>query len=216
MSILTWDYFHEEVIPRAPGAPVGIVNKAIRDACIEFCERTKFHQRTLGPLVLAAQDPSVELITLPEQTEIVDVRYAYLFDGQELEPAGEDMLVRELGPAWETRKGTPRYYHIENESAIRLIPYPEEVMDNALTLRVSLRPTADSTGIEAFIARRYKFALGRGALAYLMSAPESYSYSNHGLAATHRATFESQMGTAAVRKYRGGTRQRTRTRASFF
>ncbi len=214
--IVTWDYFHDEVVPRAPGAPIGVVNKAIRDACIEWCERTKIYQRTLGPLVLAALDPTVELVSLPEQTELVDVRYAYLYEGETLEPAGVDMLVSEMGIGWELKKGTPKYYHIQDESSIRLAPYPEEVMDNALTLRVSLRPTPDSTGIEQFIAKRYKFALGRGALAHLMSAPESYSYSNHGLAATHRATFESQMGTAAVRRYRGGTRQRTRTRGNFY
>lgn len=214
--IVTWDFFHDEVIPRAPGAPIGVVNKAIRDACIEFCDRTKYFQRTLGPLTLSALDPSVELITLPEQTEIVDVRYAYLYEGKEVNPAGEDLLVNEYGLAWETMKGEPKFFHIQDDSAIRLVPYPEEVMENALTLRVSLRPTFDSTGIEQFIAKRFKFALGRGALAHLMSAPEQYSYSNHGLAATHRATFESNMGSAAVRKYRGGTRQRTRTRAHFY
>lgn len=89
-------------------------------------------------------------------------------------------------------------------------------MLGALTVRVALRPTYNATEVVDSVATKYKFQIGRGALAQLMSAPESYSYSNHGLAAVHRQTFLDAIDRCIVSTHRGNTRQPIRVRARFF
>ena len=131
-----------------------------------------------------------------------------VYYGNRLEAATEDQLLED-SPTWADSVGHPRYYTRLTESQISLVPAPSvpEGTSYELSLRVSLKPLPDSTGIDSDIYSAYSEIIRAGALVKLFLVPE-VTWSNPQLASFYAAKYEEGIISATDRSARGAVKVR--------
>lgn len=198
------------VIPHAYGVTDPYAEQAVRDACIEFCERTEVVQsvETYG---LVASDPECNLFAPPQQrlarvirvtcndVDLSAVAIDEVRSGAAMR-AGVDTVV---SPA----RGTPTsfYQRVPGDSAIYLWPVPDAAAPEALAVRAAFAPTRTASMVEDVLFNDWLPEIVHGALAMLLSTP-AQPFTNLVLAGAHRKEFEAAIGAAARDAKRGGTR----------
>lgn len=206
------DTFLPEVRPWAPGVPDVVAYKAIRNAAVEFCQRTRLWKWESTVAVLATDD-ATRAITIPTGSEIIDFE-AVLWDGLKLTPKSTEELDGIL-PGWRTGligPGVPQHITQVNEDTLRLVPAP--MQDGSLYLCLRLQPAQNATTLPDFMDK-HREALGWGALARLLMTP-GQSYTNPELAMAYGARFEARLNTKSQAGSRGQQNARIRTKSSLY
>ncbi len=128
--------FLPTILGRLPGCPEMILEKAVRDACIEFCKRTRLLTQSVT-VDVEADEPRTELYPDADVTwEVLDLRR----DGSPLTALNrEEFLVQN----YNVDTGTPGYYYLDGDRVLVLGPIPSEA--ETLTALVSSRPTDTAT-----------------------------------------------------------------------
>lgn len=99
---------------------------------------------------------------------IVEVR-SVKFDGEDLEAKGEDWLDINI-PNWQiSMASAPKYYTVDRDRKLRLVPVPSENIENALHVWVSLKPLRSATSVENFLYTDWLETITDGALSRLLS-----------------------------------------------
>lgn len=204
-----YEDFFPYVLPDVVGAPEPLVVHHIRNACIEFCEKSLILTRDHDPITVVANTVDYDLEP-PTGYLVVKVQKAWL-DNMPLDPIAPD-FVRE--PAVYNRlyatynaesASTPRGYLQKEERSISVWPKPDRKYTNGLTMRVALKPTRTSTSIEDVIFEDYAEAIAQGALYRLQLSPNK-AYSNAEMAAINKGLFEQGINVARQRASRGHVR----------
>ena len=216
--------FLPEVAPHCRGAPEQMVINAIRNACIDFCERSWIWIYDLDPFAIAAniQDYTLDASTIPTQSAIAEVLYGY-YNGKPIGPIPRDMLEGEF-PNWRTETGTTpkRFFAKDAGTTVSLIPIPNSnisagggspIVPNGATFTVALKPTRASTGLPTWIYEKYLEDIAQGAT-YRMYAMPKKDWTNANLAGTHKALFEDAAANARQDSSKSFTRGNIRNRAS--
>lgn len=205
----SYEDFFPYVLPDVVGAPEPVVVHHIRNACIEFCEKSLILTRDHDPIDVVANKVDYDLEP-PGGYLVVKVQRAWL-DNVLLDPVAPD-FVRE--PAVYNRlydtynaasASTPRGYLQKEERSISLWPKPDRAYNNGLTLRVALKPTRASTSIEDVVFEDYAEVIAQGALYRLQLSPGK-AYSNAEMAAINKGLFEQGINVARQRSSRGHVR----------
>ena len=178
-----------EVQPKAKTAPVATLVRAIRDAAIEFCERTEVWRYRPAGVQIDAGVPEVTL-TLPEGTVMAKILRASL-DGRPLTLTSEELLEQKH-PQWRQRPSKPSACFRVSGTVIAIAPMPIATYSNSLDLTVALKPIRTATSMDADILDDYYRGIVEGALSYVLSE-EGESWSNPVAAAQHRVMFENKM-----------------------
>lgn len=206
----TTSAFYDRVIPDIPGFVTGVVDLAIRDAAIAFCEKSLCWRQTLDPIGISANVDQVSL-SLPQYTVIADVLDAELATGGWLEPrnlAGTQTERASVGGV-PPRTGTPSGYLLFDEGYLTIDPVP--VGADTLTLLVALKPARDAAKLPSFLYERWAPAIAAGAKAELMRQQKK-PWSNPGLSVAQQMMFDQAISTAAMRAARSNTRMPLRAR----
>lgn len=200
--------FYPDIMPECPGATAPMIDVALRNTVIEFCEMTLIHQLTLD-LVTAIKDVFEYDLDPPEGFRVAKVMKVW-FKGQELSPTNLDSVrgpdgfadfVGDYNPAG----APPRMFAQRDNRTLLLLPKPDQRYSNAVTIRVALVPLRDMTTVEDFLWQDWGEIIAHGAKARLQLVPGK-PYSNSEAATINQARYVSGRNEAMQRARRGFNR----------
>lgn len=213
-----WSLFYPDVLPELPGAPLPLVDHWLRNAAIEFCERSKALVQTLAPVNSVASQMAYGLpmptsgspaVALYELVQIVSVR----FNGEKLTPKAPLFLETKYDD-WESEVGDPEHYTQADTENVLLVPAPADAAVGAIEVRAALKPTHDATGVSDWLYSQYRQALCAGAKAKLM-AMENQPWARPDLVSLNQGMFEEAISKATTAASDGHVRSRPRFSGSF-
>lgn len=195
----------EHVAADVPGVGPDLLTDAVRDALIEFCERSRAYRYDV-PAIDVVGLTATYTPTLPDGTRLWDVISAK-HNGKTLDPTTKPWLdahINRWGEANTT--GVPGYYLLTNDrQSVRLVKTPADSLDDGLELELALKPTRAATSVPDFILEDHKYCIQDGAKWKLFSMQKK-PWTSPQLAAYHMQEFASACGVAAAFADRDNTR----------
>lgn len=211
MSQVDYSAFLPDVLPYVRDCPEFVAINAIRNACIEFCEKSTWWRVTLDPVTLAVGQAEYDL-DVEVGAGIAVIISAHL-GRQPLGIQAEEYLVETVGPDWRERAGPVQWVTQDGDfDVLRVVMVPDAVPVDALTLHVAQRPIKSSTRVPKELYERWGEIIGFGARARLHDTP-GQPYANEEAAKKYRMWFESGYGEAKVQANRGRGRTALHVRA---
>lgn len=204
----SYEAFLPYVMPEVIGAPEPVVIQAIRNAAIEFCEKSLVLQRDHDPVTVIANVVDYDLEP-PTGYLVAKVMKAWL-DNIKLDPVAPDFVAdagvyNRLYSSYSAGPSTPRAYVQKDPRSISLWPVADKKYANGLTMRVALKPTRASTTIEDEMFEDYAEVIASGAISRLMMSVDK-PYTNAQGAVNHRGAFMAGINTARSRALHGHSR----------
>lgn len=191
---------------RLPGCPDLILTDAVRDACIEFCKRTRLLTEDIT-LDVVQGERTVELY--PDSDTAWEVLKVWRTDGEVLTATNRQDLA---DSDYDIDSGTPRWYYLEGDRLLVLGAYP--AASETLTARVTLRPKDTATRVPDVLWQDYRQPLCAGARAWVRR--HYGEWINDKQEVEDRSVFELGVHQANLRRARGGANAQLRVRAHPF
>lgn len=211
MSYVSYDIFYPEVMPYFPGIPEPLAFNAVRNACIEFCDRTDWLVYTPVLQDVIQNQAEYDLtLDVPNDTTVARVQSAWYVD-LPLVPRSDDDLRRIYNLNWRDQTGRPAYYTQYEPTTMILCPVPDQNASQSLAVTLILRPTRDSTTVDDRLHERWVEVIAYGARMRLHEAA-GHAYENPTLAEKYRALFKNGIDQAIAERTRGMTRSTMRVR----
>lgn len=196
--------FLPQVMPYVRDCPQPIIEDAIRNAAIEFCEKTYIWKDDLAAISIVG-GTSEYAISVPTGAALVSVEACWYSD-RLLIPKGADELARIFRLCdWRSAEGDPVYYTHTTPNSIVVVPTPQNDVADSLKIRAVLCPTRASTTVEDFIYDDYLDTIAAGARARLYAIP-GQPFSDMSLALLSRREFLAGVGEAKIKANKGMTR----------
>ena len=209
----SYDDFLPYVLQDVPGCPEIAAVHAIRNTVIDFCEKSLVVQADLDPVSLVANQSDYDLE--PPSSRLVTKVIKLFYRNHELEPSGQDAVTRATfyNPSAldADAKGPPRTWMQKDTTTFSVWPVPKDAEQNAVTIRVALKPTRKSSSCEDVIFEDYAEYIGAGAKARLMMTPNK-AYTNPNLVVTQNQLYMQGVNMARQRASRGHTRANLRVK----
>jgi hypothetical protein len=180
------DTWLRDLLPRTPGALRKVVKREVVLAAREFFEQTAAWRVVVGPKNLVANKKRYYMSPYDAYANVVQV-FSVELNGSPLVP-----LLRRPAGAEPTRDYPSRFY-MDSPDTVRLWPYPQNSMTNALTFYVALAPKQTVTHLPAVALSHWYDAILDGALGRLFTHPAK-PYSNPAAAEYHLKRFRSAIG----------------------
>ena len=203
------DDFQTLVLPFAGNAPEPLVMRAIRDAAVTFCERTKMWRST-ATIVTAGE--RAETITVPTDSILYRISSCAL-DDEPLDPITLPELATKR-PNWRTDdigcEGA-KWYVAPDRGTIQPVPRSSGTM----FVEFIVKPTATAATLPDFLLNEYGQTIADGAAGELLIMP-NMAFANPQLGAGLVARFQSALDSLSNEGVRGQQGGRTRTRGSYF
>ena len=201
------DDFLPLILPRAPGCPEPIAFDAIRQAAIEFCERTRIWRDTDQFMADEFGD-----IFAPAQSVIHQIEDAR-FEGHRLTPVSvQDLNERYPGYDWTTQSGDqPKYITQIHPNTVKIVP----AWEGMITMTILLKPSNDAQELPDFIFDQYARTIADGALAEILMIP-GQPYTNPQGGAMYSQRFQQRLDSIQVQWLKGQQRAPIHTKTSFF
>lgn len=202
------DAFAPSIKVYAPGCADPTMYFGIRQAAIEFCERTRLWRYDDDFTVTTAQ---AEGVVAPIGADIFEIESA-AFNGVPLEPQTIAWLDENMR-GWRTGElaGLPKYFTQTEPNTIRLAPFNP----GTLSLHVWLKPSQDADELPDWMADQYRETIAHGALARILLIP-SQSFTNLELGSAFATSFQRKLYELCTKGVTGQQRARLRTRATYF
>ncbi len=200
--------FLPEVLPEVAGCPDITVERAVRDAVIEFCDKALVYTIDQDPVVVSVGLSEIDL-EIPTGTRLVQVLRAQI-GRVRLDRVTRDDLYNS-GRDWKTERGRPLAITYETDRSIRLVPIPDERLSDSLYVRFAVTPTMASTSVPDAIGERYFREIAFGAKSLLFIMP-GQPWSNPQLAGACRAVFDRGMRDAMLDAQQDGVAARKQVR----
>lgn len=203
-----YENFFPNILPEVPGVAEMVAENAVRNAVIEFCEKSLILQRDHDPITVVQNIVDYDLEP-PTGYIVVKVMKAWL-ENAELTPLAPD-FVREaavynrLFSSYQANSDTPRAFLQKDERTVSLWGVPDKNYKSGLTMRVALKPTRAATTVEDVILEDYAETIASGALYRLMMSAGK-PYTNAELAAVHKGLFQQGINVARQRATHGQVR----------
>lgn len=202
------DAFLPGILPFAPGCATPTAHFGIRQAAIEFCERTRLW-RSEDEFDVTLE--GCEAVMSPGGSEILEFEKA-LFNDQPLIPKTTAWLdANENGWRSGTQTGRPRYITQTAPDTVTLVPKEA----GRLKMYLWLKPAQDCTELPDFLAGNYRETIAFGALSRILIIPNQ-SFTNVEMAGAFSQMFENRLGGQSTKGSIGQQRAPLRTKASMF
>jgi len=190
--------FASRVTPHVLGCPDPAVEEAIRDSCIEFCERSLYIQDTLDPVDTVAGQIDYDLEP-PSDTLVAKIMRAWYKDVR-LGAFSTDVLTSPdiYSPTYagfSGESGEPATLFQKDEATFTVLPAPSLSETAVLTVRVALKPTRTCSYVNDTLYNTWADTVACGARARLMAMPNQ-SWSNIQLSLHYRTLFEQGVNRA--------------------
>ncbi|HJV52787.1 MAG TPA: hypothetical protein VJ652_15070 [Noviherbaspirillum sp.] len=200
------DSFFPIIRQYAPGVADLSAAFGVRQAAIEFCERTRLWRYEDEFDVTDDED-----LLCPSGAVIHEIETIRFNDGK-LEPATTQYLDRAM-PDWrtETQTSNPRYYTQTAPDTLRLVPR----CSGHVNVYLWLKPSQDCDELPDFIGDKYRETIAHGALSRILLIPNQ-SFTSGDLAGAFGASFQSKLDSLSTKGSTGQQRARARVRGTFF
>lgn len=167
----TYDAYFSEVTPHVPNCPEIAMFNAIRNAVIEFCDKTWYWTHDCFPIT-GLEDVNVYTPDVPAFTKMIGV-FDMFYAGRVTLPKDEDTLRRMYCLRdFREVKGSPRWFFQKNPDEITIVPTPDlQGSGHHLTMRIAVAPLRSSTGASDSLYERYAETIAMGALSRLKAVP---------------------------------------------
>lgn len=209
MSMKELEAFLPNIAHIVPGCAEPTILKAVREACIEFCERTKLW-RSFDEFQVSTED--CEVVCVPSGASLLEFEHVS-FDGFPLDPASISMLDADH-PYWRTQDDEqttyPRFYTQTELDTITVVPRATG------TLKVStiLVPSEDTDMVPGWLLDKYRRAIAAGALKDLLIIP-GQPFFNADLSGFYTARFNTALDNYGSMNVRGQQRAPLRVRSQY-
>lgn len=179
-----FDVFYRRILPRVKGVAMPMVDEAIRQAGIEFCERTRLWRDE--DQFTASDALDYEPMVAPYGAVIFEIETAR-FNGELLEVATRDWLDDHV-PRWREQQASQAKWVTQSQpDTIRLVPAAQ----GTVALELFLKPANDAEMFPDFMVDHYARVITDGALAELYATPGDFQ--NPGLAQFHSQRFNARL-----------------------
>jgi len=208
-----YDDFLPYVLPDVPGCAEIVAIQAIRNAAIDFCEKSCVVQVDLDPVTLIAGSADYDLEP-PSGTLVTKVMKLF-YKNKELPPFGQDYVPSatyyNAAAIGADESSTPVTWSQKDTKTFTVFPAPGERESGAITIRAALKPTRASESCDDILFEDYAEYIAAGAKARLMIVPNK-AYTNPNLVATQNQFFLQGVNVARQRAARGHTRANLRVK----
>ena len=196
MANTLYDQLTPFVLPEVAGCSVPMVERAIREAAIEFCNRSKVWIYVCDPVDLDAGEGRYD-IDVPTQSSLVEIKSVKI--ANEVDPLSPVTVgyLEENYVNWQTDRGNPRQYTQLTDEEVLLVPIPNSTLTDGLIVTLCLKPSRSSTGFPAWINERYQDAIVAGAKQRLLMM-SGVQWSNPMAGAMEKTVFENAIANASV------------------
>jgi len=183
-----WEDFYKHVQPHVPGCPEVVIEQHLRDAAIDFCERSQ---------VWVYQSP--EFTTEAGQTDyFVEIESGALLDNI-LALSVDGLPINRIAPAHTPRDMAapdqrPDRYYIFRGQEVRLLPAPDAAY--TINATVALKPSLSSRGVPDFVFETHGRTIACGAIASLAVIPGK-EWTNPDIANYYKGKFLREADDAA-------------------
>lgn len=199
-----YEDFFPYVTQYVPGASEFMLKDAVKQAAIEFCEKTFVWQYTIPAIDIVANQSNYVMPT-PVDTKSVGPIQVY-YDTNLLIPKGPDELadIYRMGD-WQQVIGHPQYVTRMVKPEVLLVPMPNEDAAATLHIKTALAPTRDSSEIDSEIFEQYAEAIAWGARGRLLGQPRQ-DYSDKAGAIEALKMFKYEINRCRMQVTKGLTR----------
>lgn len=203
--------FRARIAGRVPGILDAVIDIAVLDTCIEFCEKTLVVRGMLDTFSTVALDRDYDLMPANQQSVAKVIRV--WCDNNEITPVDDDAIGNPFGfvssvAGHGVDKGRPRYYNEVEPGVLSLYPIPDAAY--VINARVALRPTRSATHVPDALFENWCEAIVNGSLARLMMQPGEAM--NPKLASLHQGLYVVEVNKALLAANRGNTRAQSTVR----
>jgi hypothetical protein len=175
MSTVSYENFLPEVMQFVRDVPEIVAVNAIRNATIEFCEKTLFLQQAFDGITTVAGVNQYELDPDGDY-KVVDIMEIWNGD-QFLIPKPIEELTRIYRTSnWQNLTGNPYYFFRPSPSILQLVPTPQITQAGYLKIRAAVAPTRASTTVDSDVYERWLEIIAAGAKARLYATPNQPYY----------------------------------------
>ena len=184
---MKYSEFAQFIRPDVAGAPDFLIERMVRDVCIDFCQRTDVYIAEPEDVIISKSITEYE-VTIPSGTELNHILDIY--DNRTLLKATSyNRLLQVLGN--ESIQGRPRYYAMRDNDIFHVAPVP----DASYTYRVlySLKPSSTSTSLPNTIGRENRQTIVKGTLARMQSM-NGQPWTSLNMAQINAQAYESEVG----------------------
>ncbi|HEY6509737.1 MAG TPA: hypothetical protein VIY56_17060 [Vicinamibacterales bacterium] len=185
------EVFLPRLLPWCAGAPEPLVQQALIDSAISFCEETNIVRYITDPITRIAGVADYDL-ELPQSTELARVIRVWWGKGP-----------------YETPSGLPLNWQITDVGQITIFPTPENSIDDPMFIEVSTTPTRSATVVADQLYSKWVEAVVGGAMYRICSQPDQ-PYTNLQNAALGAQAFRKGRGDAMIEATKGYVRRDTR------
>lgn len=205
---MDWSAFYGHVRPKVKGCPELKIDQALREAAIEFCQRTHVWQATLDPVKSKAKVGTYDL-DVPSDARLVKLLAVQV--GTE----GYGVVTPAVGRATQRRQLGDRLAWVSSTRAELLLnPAPSAAGLNIVCDAV-LMPRDDATGIDDDIGAQHKNDIALGALRRLLEMRQ-VDWSDPTQASEKLGEFETRVHVVHAQVARGFSSARVPRRSNFF
>jgi hypothetical protein len=208
----TWEKWFDEVLPDVPGCSQAVAKNAIRNAAIEFFQRSWTWRADHDPINAVADQAAYDYA--PPVGAKVAMPLKVWYEQKPLTPITFAELEA-LYQHWPSQVGTPLYFIQEDLEKLTLVPYPSASVTAAITLKVALKPSRVSASIDDVYWEKYLEEIATGAKAKLF-AMRKKPWTDTDMAVGLMALFGDQIAKAKLAADRGRVKARLRVQAHFF
>lgn len=184
-----------KVQPHVPDCPVLMIDDAILDAVIDFCNRSRAYRYTPAEITVVASTANYTVSDLPAGTEIAWLLAAE-YDDRPIDTPDTGSVPQ----FWATDEGEVTAAVVYSATQIGLRKVPDEA--STLNVRLALRPTLSATTFLDEFNALYREQIAAGALARLYAMPKK-AWSAPDLVKFNEDKFEDGIKAAEYRADRG-------------
>ena len=204
--------WYNKVLPQVRGCLEAVALDQIREAVIDFCERTWVLNGDLPPIDAVANQAIYPYV--PPSDRLVVKRLEVWFNGLSLIDKTPDDIRTIYPDAWETQSGTPLFHTAHDARNVRLVPYPTAALPGALKMRVTYKPVSTIATIDTLIWEDYRELIAAGARMRLFMMA-NMPWASEKKADAERGMYEGGIDHIRFKVQRGFGRAPARVRASF-
>lgn len=206
MATLAFSTVTARVLPYVTGCPIPVVEIAIREAAIDFCERTHAWREDLTAINVVDGTSSYALApAMPVATGEVVTPLVVKYDSAVLTPL-DSITVRVMYPDHPdaVNKSPSQYYQFTEQQTINLVPVPDASITGGLEIFAAIRPLRSATGMDLAVLTKWGWVVEAGALHRLCVMPGK-NWSNPKLAEFFGRRFMSGCNTTNAEARKGYT-----------
>ena len=212
MTDVAFTSWYDEVLTDVPGVPQNVAFNAIRNAAIEFCDRSWVYRVMLAPISTVA-DIAEYALSPGADLKPAKVIRAWHDDVEIFPQTTQELSLRYA--QWTSEEGTPQWFTQRKPESVILVPIPTAALTDGLDIELAIKPARSATGILDEIYEKYLEEISYGAKFKLFTM-KSKPWSDPAHAAAWKAAFDEAIGKAKIDAVKGHTRARQRVKAHFF